>query len=152
MLFLMPLGANPIETGGMTVSWEHREDGIEFSLTAPTTGWVAVGFNDSDDIVGADLVMARVESGQSEARHFYVVRAGDPRPVESLGESSIVRNVDGRISDGVVEVHVRLDPALGPGRSFDLSPGTNLYLIVAYSVSQDFDHHSRMRRHVEVEL
>ena len=151
-LFSVPLGANPIEVGGMSVSWDHRANGIEFHVVAPTLGWVAIGFNDVDNIVGADLIMARVQGGQSEARHLYVVAAGDPRPVESLGRPSIIQESDGRHRRGATEIRLRLDHAFGSGRSLNLTRGATLYVIVAYSESPDFDHHSRMRQHVLVEL
>ncbi len=45
---------------GMTVSWHFAEGFIDITATAPTRGWVAVGFNRRDEIVGTNLVMGAV--------------------------------------------------------------------------------------------
>jgi hypothetical protein len=39
---------NCIKRNRMTVSWEHKENRKYFTMTAPTEGWVAIGFNDSN--------------------------------------------------------------------------------------------------------
>ena len=151
-LFGVPLDASPVESGGMRVSWSHQNDEIVFALSAPTEGWVAIGFNTVNDIVGAELVMVRVTDAVAYAEHRYVVAPGDHRPVSSFGRSSAVRAVGGAVSGRRVDVDLRLATDLTPDSGVSLVPGQRLYLIMAYSVSPDFDHHSRMRRHVRVEL
>lgn len=52
-----------IEVGGMTVEWSLQSGGrFICTVSAPTRGWVAVGFNTRDDIVGANLIMASVQN------------------------------------------------------------------------------------------
>ncbi len=152
LFFAGSLRANPITVEGMQVSWEHRDTSVEFVVKAPTKGWVAVGFNEVDSIVGAELIMAGVKGDETQSEHFYVVGPGDPRPVSSLNRVSMVTNAKGSVDKGAIEVTLRLDSGVDLNRSLSLRPGTRLYLILAYSVSPDFDHHSRMRRHVAVEL
>lgn len=142
--------ANPVEAGGIRAQWRHREDTVEFTVTAPTTGWVAIGFNEVDSIVGAELVMMRAEAGGVYASHRNVLGAGDPRPVEQLGRASAVLAAGGAIASGRATFRLRLHHDLGAPPS--LAPGSELVLILAYSVSPDFDHHSRVRRHIRVRL
>ena len=143
---------NSIEVGGMSISWHHESQSVHFTVEAPTTGWVAIGFNDTDDIVGADLIMMRVVNGIVETRNWSVVAAGDPRPVEERGGASIVIGADGRIEGESIHFEVSLRSDGETPLHFPLEPGSELFLIAAYSVSTDFDHHSRMRRHLRVTL
>ena len=142
--------ANPVDVGGIRVQWRHSEDTVEFTVTAPTSGWVAVGFNEVDNIVGAELVMMRAEAGGVHASHRSVLGAGDDRPVELLGRGSAIVAADGAVASGRATFRLRLRHDLGAAPS--LAPGSELILILAYSVSPDFDHHSRVRRHIRVRL
>lgn len=150
VLFATNSTAHELEVDGMRISWSYREDEIEITLSAPTEGWVAVGFNTVDDIVGAELVMARTTGAETYAEHRYVVAPGDHRPVTSMGRLSMVKSAEGIVVDGRVEITLRLFPEHAALPEIRLNPGQRLYLILAYSVSPDFNHHSRMRRHVEV--
>ena len=116
-----------IDVAGMHVAWRFVDDAIEFTATAPTTGWVAVGFNTKDDIVGANLVMGAVQHGILQIADKYVVDFGDPR-------------------------RFRLPITASDRYHLNLQPGTTLYLIAAYSMDDDFAHHSRMRKHVQITL
>lgn len=152
LLVASPIRANPISVGGIDVSWEHMGESIEFVLTAPTEGWVAVGFNAVDDIVGADLFMAATQDGETQAEHFYVAGRGDPRPINSVGRDSWIHSTVAETDDGKSTVTLRLSPDETSDRFAGLKAGETLYLILAYSVSADFDHHSRVRRHIQVTL
>jgi hypothetical protein len=46
-----------IEVNGMTVEWQHRNGAVIFTISAPTQGWVTLGFNDKDDIVHTNLIL-----------------------------------------------------------------------------------------------
>ena len=144
--------ANPLDVGGMRVAWSHRDGAVIFDVSAPTTGWVAVGFNDVDSIIGADLVMMRIVDGALEVQNRFVVATGDHRPVEEIGGVSIVLGVEGELSEGRIGMRVVLDPRGEGSHHYSLAPGSEIVLINAYSVSPDFQHHSRMRRHVRVRL
>ncbi len=146
------VGANPIDVGGMHIAWSHGNGAITFDVNAPTTGWVAVGFNETDSIVGADLVLMRIVDGKVEVQNSFVVAAGDYRPVGEVGGVSIVLSTEGGLSDGRIAMRVVLDTRGAAPHHYALGPGSEIVLIAAYSVSPDFRHHSRMRRHVRVRL
>ena len=153
LMFPVPMvRAASLEIEGMQVAWEHRDGGIEFILEAPTQGWVAIGFNEVNSIVGADLIMAGIRDGQTRAEHLFVEDFGAPRPVRDLGRASKVRSVRAQLQGESIAVALLLDQLVNAELSRDLHSGREIYLIVAYSISPDFDHHSRMRRHLAVKL
>ncbi len=136
----------------MTVSWQIEGDVIHITASAPTTGWLAVGFNTEDTIVGANLIMGAVVDAAVHVEDRYVVAAGDPRAVTELGGISAVDAPAGSESQGQTTISFRMPTQAVDAYHLALHQGSTLYLIAAYSVDDDFAHHSRMRRHVEVTL
>ena len=134
---------------GIEVAWAFTDALLTVTVSAPTGGWVAVGFNSRDDIVGSELFMAARQGESQVAEQHAVTRAGVHPPVENLGRRSALVNytIDQRSSPlpSGTTARFTIDPARVP--AVPLTPGSEVVLILAYSVSPDFDHHSRVRRH-----
>ncbi len=150
-LFNQGMEEKSVKIGGMTVRWSLQPGGmVECSITAPTTGWVALGFNTRDDIVGTNLIMASVEQGKVRIEDQYVVRAGEHLPVNMLGGTSAVSNVRGTEQHGVSTVSFTITQHAQDRFHHNLTEAASVFLICAYSMEDDFAHHSRMRQHVKV--
>ncbi|WP_222983343.1 DOMON domain-containing protein [Flagellimonas meishanensis] len=136
----------------MKVSWEHHENYVTFTASAPDDGWVAIGFNSKNDIVDTNLIMVAVSDDKTTAEDFYVVSAGNPKPVKALGSKSQVIDPQGSEENGITTITFSMPVVAFDNYHFDLSKGRKLWLICAYSMEDEFDHHSRMRRHIEITL
>jgi hypothetical protein len=141
-----------ISVNGMTVQWQHDHDTVRFEAFAPMQGWVALGFNLRDEIVGSNLIMGAVENGIVKVEDHYVLRHGEHRPVDSLGGTTAVKEAQGSEDRGGTIIRFTIPQKAIDQFHFDLSSGTPLYLILAYSLEDDFDHHSAMRVHQKVIL
>ncbi|MEO0473053.1 MAG: DOMON domain-containing protein [Bacteroidota bacterium] len=148
---LNPEEPKSIMVGDMSVQWVFIDDMIEFEIHSPLDGWVALGFNDADNIVGTNLIMANCRNNQPQLTDMYVVGFGDPRPVHKLGSQPQAQIIGGNKQQGT-QIRFRIPQQSQDKYHFDLRKGQKIWLICAYSESEDLDHHSRMRRHVEVEL
>lgn len=117
------------------------------TLSAPTEGWIAVGFNRPDgDLKGARLIMTRMEGGRVVAE---VHRADPPRHVRRAppGGSDRVRVLGGDRTPSVTTVRIAVP---WEGEAIDdptLVPGQPILVILAWSIASDFQHHSRLREH-----
>mgnify|MGYP001815508487 CR=1 FL=1 len=141
-----------IEVERMKISWEHQNDRVVFTASAPDDGWVALGFNTKNNIVGSNLIMVGVEGSKTTAEDFYVVGAGNPKPVATLGSKSQIEHVTGEDKNGITTISFTIPIKAFDKYHQDLSKGRKLWLICAYSMEDEFDHHSRMRRHVQITL
>ena len=141
-----------VTRGGMTFEWEMKDGRLHGKLDAPHTGWVVVGFNLQNNIVGSNLLMFRVKNGKVEARDLRTVAMGDPRTDESLGGSNDITNVSGREENGHTYINFEYPLHSGDKHDYPLTSGEKTWVILAWSVSDDWDHHSRMRQHVELKL
>lgn len=155
-----PLESSPqssrVSVGDMEIAWEFaREDEdplVTFTISAPTTGWLAIGFARHDAIVGAELVMMRLEPSGAHAENHWVTAAGRHPRVEAVGLESRIVAVAGSRRGDRTELRVALRQHAGGADRLALTPGSSLVLIAAWSVAPEFDHHSRVRRHVPITL
>lgn len=142
-----------VSKNGMTVSWIFDETGnIQFRLSAPLKGWVAIGINTEEQLVGSNLIMASVKGETLSISDKYVVGLGDPRDMEKLGAHSKASLISGQEDDAGTIVEFAIPAKSEDQYHFDLQKGKVIYLTMAFSVDDDFGHHSRMRTMVKVTL
>ena len=141
-----------IEKNGMTVSWKFNEERIEFVVTAPTKGWVAIGFNEQNQLVGNHLVMGKVQAGEVTLSDRYVVGVGNHQAVESLGGINHLADIQGEERLLCTNILFSLPIKAMDDYHIDLVEHKQIHLLLAYSQVDDFEHHSIMRTSVSVEL
>ena len=149
-----PMADNPEQTvsaNGMTLSWAFEKDRLICHVSAPTHGWVAVGFNPREGLAGTNLIMATVRQGKVDIADRYVLKPGDHRSVTSLGGQSKVIALQGREGAGVTDITFELT-ITEDAWHHTLKEGSTVHLLLAYSQADDFDHHSSMRTHRQVKL
>ncbi|MEM8847229.1 MAG: DOMON domain-containing protein [Bacteroidota bacterium] len=144
--------AQHVTVNQMDVSWSFKDNVITFKASAPDDGWIALGFNTKDDIVGSNLIMVNVIDGTVTSEDLFVVGVGNPKPVSQLGSQSQVIEASGGESSEKTWVSFSLPTDAFDNYHMDLIKGEKIWLICAFSMEDEFDHHSRMRKHVEVEL
>lgn len=109
-------GVKSVESDGLVFQWIIDGDEIEVTISAPTTGWVSVGFNPQRRMAGATYVIGYVAGGEVHVRHDYGNAPTAHRPVVDLGGTSRVTAIGGREVDGRTEISFRLP--LDPGGDF----------------------------------
>ena len=155
MLLITSLFANPVNTlsaEGFELEWEHAGESVRFTLSAPTDGWVAIGFTENEDIMDSNLIMLKVDDNQVYGEDQYVVGFGKHPTVESLGEEPRIFNLSGEEKDKETTVSFSITKEKLDEYHFDLSEGKEINIWLAWSVSDDFDHHSRKRILRRIEL
>lgn len=145
-------GPKTLRKNKMKVQWEHRGDRVYFEMEAPTDGWVCIGFNDSDQISGAYLLMGHVLRGKAEVTEHYTQSPGNYLPVRDLGMQTAISDCEGFESGQFTRMSFSL-PVLSPHKyGRDLKEGQAYTLILAYSREDDFQHHSMMRTSIHIQL
>ncbi|MEL7001161.1 MAG: DOMON domain-containing protein [Bacteroidota bacterium] len=138
-----------VNLGGMEMSYRLRADSIYITLSAPTTGWIGIGFNSQNSIVKSDLILFHIIDNQTEAVDMYVVAAGNPQKDDNLGGQQSITVKHSLEAEG--KTTVRFSVALRSRDRYDYqhNPGDDFWLILAYSTHDEFEHHSRMRKHIK---
>jgi DOMON domain len=141
-----------ITKNGMKVSWEYKNQRIYFEMTAPTNGWVAIGFNNSDNTAGNYLLMGNVVGSQSSVMEHYTISAGNYKSFTDLKVNISVFDVVGIETQQVTKIRFSLPTAPSNKYTKDLEQGQEYTLLMAYSQQDDFQHHSIMRTSVKIIL
>lgn len=140
-----------IRDDGVTFEWRHENGLLLGFMTAPTPGWIAVGFNETGDLRNTRMVMATVSVTPIRVEE-HIALVPDHRPVGQLGQPPIVTQADGLYQDGVSSLAFALTDTV-PGRpALNLAAGAQVHVMLAWSHEPDFDHHSAWRRHYAVTL
>jgi hypothetical protein len=141
-----------VEKNGMLIEWHHQNDSVRFEMSAPTQGWIAIGFNDREGMRGTYLLMGRVRNKQAEVVEHYTQNPGNYRPITDLGGQSLVHGVNGKESDHKTVVRFSVPTKAQTAYRSDFFPGKKYFLTLAFSREDDFQHHSIMRTSVKITL
>lgn len=165
-LFLMPLGEIALKSSqeeagstawstmtndAVTFKWRHHAGHLQCCLSAPTAGWIAAGFNERAGLANTRFVMASV-SGLDLVAEEHLAIVPEHQPVQSLGLQPALIEISGVYADGLSHITFSMVEEI-PGRpDLQLRSGNSVNLMLAWSHSRDFAHHSAWRRHFVILL
>lgn len=141
-----------ISKNKMKVNWHYKNDRIHFEMSAPTDGWVTIGFNTTSGTKGAYLLMGNIINGKPNVEEHYTLSPGNYKTISSLEEIPQVKDAMGDENFNTTTLKFSLPTKAGNKYQKDLSEGNEYTMIIAYSQEDDFQHHSIMRTSVNVKL
>lgn len=141
-----------VSKNDMQVKWHYKNNRVYFEMSAPTKGWVTIGFNHHPGISQAYLLMGRVTGTSAEVVEHYTLTPGNYKPITDFGVAAQVKHVSGE----QMKKHTRLKFSL-PVQALShyqksLFEHTSYTMILAYSTATDFQHHSIMRTSIKIKL
>ncbi|MBD79495.1 MAG: hypothetical protein CL840_11310 [Crocinitomicaceae bacterium] len=149
---LQPLETKTITKNQMIINWYHQKDRVFFELSAPTTGWLAIGFNQSSGLTRTYLIMGNVVKGETSVVEHYTESPGNYSPISSYGDKNRVDNVNGSEIEGKTSIKFSVPVRALYKYHKDLDKGLDYTMLIAYSREDDFQHHSIMRSSVSIKL
>ncbi|MEM9648152.1 MAG: DOMON domain-containing protein [Bacteroidota bacterium] len=145
-------GQQHIEVDGITFSYQIEGDALRCELQALTNGWVGVGFNSKNAIVGSDLLLFNLVDGNPSCADLYVKSFGNPIKDEDLGGNNSIELLSAHEDEMSTVVRFTIPVDSGHPTDYVHSINQDFWLILAYSAEDDFEHHSRVRRHLPFRL
>lgn len=141
-----------VQKNNMTVRWKMGKEHIYFEMEAPTDGWVTIGFNETTSLAGTYLLMGRIRNGKAEVVEHYTKSPGSYKPITNYGIPSQTIGVLGTEKGNATSLKFSIPIKKASKYHKQLAPDTNWVLLMAYSLDDDFQHHSIMRTSVEIKL
>jgi hypothetical protein len=139
-----------VSVNGMTIKWEVQSNDLVFEVFAPTDGWVAIGFNPKNNIVGTNLIMGASKPEETIVEDQYVIAAGVHKMTQALGGVTAIRNFSCIENNSGTILKFSIPTRQTDKFHYRLMEGTKIWLICAFSQENDFNHHSIMREHIEI--
>ena len=141
-----------VSKNNIKISWHFEKDRIYFEMSAPTDGWVTIGFNTTAGTKGAYLLMGNIVDSKASVVEHYTLSPGNYKTIESLGEVPQVSDVSGSEISSYTRLKFSLPLKSTSDYQKDLMVGTEYTMIIAYSREDDFQHHSTMRTAIDISL
>jgi len=133
------------KAGDITLWWQVDGKMLHVKVSAPTTGWVAVGFDPKSHMEGANLILGYVKDGQVHIEDDYGVAQYAHASDVSLGGRDNVTDAAGTESGGVTQISFTVPLDSGDSKDRPLVPGQTCKIILAHGADgvDDFvTHHA----------
>lgn len=140
-----------ISADGVTFEWHHKNGRLFGTLSAPTSGWIAVGFNNQEKLSGTRFVIAAVSQNDVHAEEHIAVVPNHPK-VQDMGLAPGLSDLLGALQIGQSKLWFSLPHRFSDTENPVLEPGHKTFLMLAWSRAPEFDHHSAWRKHFPVIL
>ena len=147
-------GFESASAAGVNVQWRVDGDTITVQAAAPTTGWVAVGFDPSRQMADANIIIGYVTDGEVAIDDHYGVGAISHESDESNGGSNDITGAEGEETDGATVIRFTIPLDSGDSMDKPLEVGASYRVIVAYGPdgADDFGTYHATRGSFEMEL
>ncbi|HUV86918.1 MAG TPA: DOMON domain-containing protein [bacterium] len=128
---------NPDNGGSITIdritfTWKPEGKNLNATVKAPTTGWVAVGFDPAIAMKDANLIIGYVKDGQAFIRDDYGSTLVNHKADVNGGGQDNVTNKRGKEEDGVTEIGFTIPLDSGDERDRKLVVGRTYKVLFAY--------------------
>jgi hypothetical protein len=147
--------AHQAEGAGVTLYWSNDAEFLYAGMSAQTTGWVAVGFDPQEAMLGANYIFGYVQDGTLFLEDMYgTKRAGTDShpPDEQLGGANDILESAGREEGGVTVIEFKIPLDSGDAYDKPLAPGGSYVALLAIGGSDDFDSYHTERGGTQIAL
>lgn len=121
-----------VSVENFVMEWSFEGDQLTVTMSAPTSGWIAVGFDPSAAMKDADLILGYVEDGTVYLRDDWGDGHISHKPDTDLGGTDNAEPVSGE--ETLEGTTITFSIPLDSGDSYDsvLAEGTTHKVIMAY--------------------
>lgn len=137
------------------MSFHWRVDGqlLHVVLRAPAMGWMAVGFNPTRVMQGANFILGYIKNGRAYVEDHFGTGLVKHEPDEKIGGRPDVRNIFGTESNGITEIGFSIPLDSGDSADTVLSTNSETTVLLAYSSGADnFHSKHNFRKSLKVNL
>lgn len=138
--------SNKVEEGGMNISWEIKNSDIIFTISAPTLGWVAIGFEPTKMMKDADLIIGHVSDGKVYVEDHFAHKATGHKSDVSLGGEDNVKIISGEEVDGRTTITFSIPLSSDDKYDKVLEVGKQYTMIFAYGKKDNYKSIHKYRR------
>lgn len=121
----------------MTFSWSVNSDQLAVKLSAPTTSWVAVGFNPSSKMKDADIIIGYVKKGKVTISDDFGIAATQHKGDSKVGGQDNVTVVGGSEEGNVTTIEFSIPLNSGDDKDSVIDPNGDTVVILAYGEGRD---------------
>jgi hypothetical protein len=145
---------NSAQSSGIVLEWKVEANDLVVRLTAPSTGWVGVGFDPESGMRNANFVIGYVSDSGAHIRDDFGTSQSSHMSDLSLGGYDDVTYEDGYEEGG--ETQIEFVIPLDSGDIYDkpLLEGVSYTVLLAYGEdgADDFESQHELTTSIEIEI
>ncbi len=146
-------GFKVIEKADIRMKWRMEEEWIRIHLTAPTNGWIAVGFSPKTGMKDANIIIGFVnEDGDIEIEDHYGSDTFSHRKDTSADGRRDVIVIGGEEKEESTEIRFRIPLDSGDIRDVPLEAGKSTTIILSYGETDNINQQHVVRTITQFEL
>ncbi|MCX5858787.1 MAG: DOMON domain-containing protein [Proteobacteria bacterium] len=150
-------GYQQVTDQNITLKWKVSGANLDLKVSAPTTGWVAVGFPPDHNALmelGTNLIVGYVKNGAVSIEDDYVNIPHFHQSDVALGGVDNVTNKTGTQSGGSTEIGFTIPLNSGDAYDVPLATGVTTTVLLAHALdgTTDFVTHHAVRTSVQITL
>ena len=128
-----------VSVNKMDFSWSLAGDQLAVKISAPTEGWVAIGFNPTSKMKDANILIGSVKKGKVKISDEYGKTAVGHSSDKKLGGSSDVTVVGGSEENGKTTLEFTIPLNSGDTKADNvIDPAADTAVIMAYGAADSF--------------
>ena len=121
----------------MEFSWKVDGPELHIKLTAPTTGWVGIGFNPSTEMKDAKFVLGYVKDGKTSISDEFGTGEIKHERVEKLGGKSDITLIGGEEKGGKTTIEFTIPLVSKDTLGGKIDPTGETVVLLAYGLNHD---------------
>jgi hypothetical protein len=126
-----------VTSGDMSFAWKIDGDTLHGKMSAPTKGWVAVGFNPSNAMKDANFILGYVKGDEVTVVDHHGIRNNAHASDEKEGGAEDVTVVGGSEEGGTTTIEFTFPLKSGDSLDGELVPDGDTILLMAYGSDRD---------------
>ena len=131
--------------------WWVDQSRLRCTFVAPAAGWLAVGFGPSLNTIGTRFVMVDPQDDHLRSAEMLASPSG-PAPFSSHPQGESFQALTGGRDGNTAWMSCAVKLPFFSNQTMLLQSQQKANLMLAWSMSTDFDHHSAWRRHIKIDL
>jgi hypothetical protein len=145
--------AHQVQAKKMSFAWTVNGDKLDVKLTAETTGWVAIGFNPTDAMKGANYILGYVKDGKVTLSDDFGDTPTGHKPDDKLGGTEDVAVIGGSEENGATTIEFSIPLASADANDGTITVDGDTVVLLAYGPDRDsFKVKHKYRTAMEVNL
>lgn len=143
---------NEVTVEGITFQWMTDDEYLYGMVSAPTTGWVSVGFDPTNQMADANIIIGYVDGGMVSIRDDFGTSGTSHASDSSLGGTDDIMEPGGMEENGETMISFKIP--LNSGDMYDsvLVPGNNYMIILAYGSGDNFTGFHTLATSTDIDL